>query len=51
MYIFRYVYVCLGGEWNVERKESLGEVKSNKFGKLVTTKDDLNSVVLQWKDY
>lgn len=27
----------------------LGEVKSNQFGKIVTTKGDLNSVVLHGK--
>lgn len=32
-------------------EKSLGEVKINKFGNIVTNEGGLNSVVLQWKDY
>lgn len=37
--------VCLGGEWEGEGEEWLEEVKTNKFGKIVTTKGDLNYLV------
>ena len=45
MCMFLWMCVCLGGEWEGEGEEWLEEVKTNKFGKIVTTKGDLNYLV------